>query len=188
MVGDIFGHNRARTDKGITAYRMATDNGAVGAECCAFLDKCGADLVHFTDFRPWVIDVGKNHGWTAEDAVFKGDAFVHGNVVLDLAFIADDSVRTDDDILADVAVFANFGTGKDVGEVPDFGFFANGDVVVNDGGGVDGDARKGMHTGTHTDPFGLPVHVPIYIIFLDSRLRGNDRVSFFLFDGVLAEF
>ncbi len=118
MVGDIFRHDGAGADEGVTADGVATDDGAVGAERCTSFDKGGADLVHLADFRPWIIDVGKDHGRTAEDAVFQSDAFIDGDVVLDFAFIADGRVGADDDVLADIAVFADFGAGEDVGKMP----------------------------------------------------------------------
>jgi len=47
--------------------------------------------------------------------------------------------------LADVAVLADFRSGKDVGKVPDFGAFADRDMLVNNGGGVDEDVYKWGH-------------------------------------------
>ena len=131
MVGDVFCDDCAGADEGISADGVATDDGAVGAECCAFFYERGAHLIHFADFRPWVVDVGKDHRRAAENAVFQGDAFVNADVVLDFAFVADDGVGADDNVLADVAVLADFGAGEDVGEVPDLRFFADGDVVVD---------------------------------------------------------
>ena len=93
--------------------------------------KCRPYLIHLGYFRAGVVDVGEDHGGTAEDAVFQGYAFIDTDVVLDLATVADGDIGTDDDILADVAVFADFGAGKDAGEVPDFTPPANCYVVVN---------------------------------------------------------
>lgn len=111
MVGNVFCDNRAGTDEGITAYCMATNDSAVGTECCSFFYEGGADLVHFADFRPWIINVGENHGRPTKNAVFQDNAFIGADVVLDFAFVADNCVGSDDDILADVAVFTNFGAG-----------------------------------------------------------------------------
>jgi len=41
---------------------VTTDNGAVGPQGVGFLDGGRADLVHLGNFRPWVIDVGEDHG------------------------------------------------------------------------------------------------------------------------------
>ena len=131
MVGYIFRNYSASADEGVTADGMAADDGAVGAKRCALFDEGGAHLVHFADFSPRVVYVGEYHRRAAENAVFKCNTFINADVVLDFAFIADDGVGADNDVLANVAVFAYFGTGKDVGEMPDFRFFANGDVVVH---------------------------------------------------------
>ena len=79
---------------------MPADDGAVGPQGGAFLDEAWADLVHLGDFRPWVDDVGEDHGGAAEDAVFQGNAFIDADIVLDLAFVADGDIRADNAILA----------------------------------------------------------------------------------------
>ena len=118
MIGDVFCHDGAGADEGVLADGMAANYGAVGAECCASFDEGGTHLVHFADFRPGIVDVGEDHRGAAENAVFQGDAFIDADVVLDLAFVANGCVGTDDDVLADVAVVADFGAGKDVGKMP----------------------------------------------------------------------
>ena len=135
MVVDIFCHHSSGADEGVTANCVAADDRAVGPQGGAFFDKGGTDLVHLGDFRPGVVDIGKNHRWAAENAVFQGDAFVNAHVVLDLALVTDGDIGTDDDVLTDVAVFTDLGAGKNVGKVPDFCAFADGDVVIDDGGG-----------------------------------------------------
>ena len=61
MVGDVFCYDCAGADEGVTADGVAADDGAVGAQSCASFDKGGANLIHFADFRAWVVDVGKDH-------------------------------------------------------------------------------------------------------------------------------
>jgi len=94
VVGDVLRHHGAGADEGVLADGMAADDGTVGAKCCAFFDEGGADLVHLADFGPGVEDVGEDHRGAAKDAVFQGDAFIDGDVVLDFAFVADDCVRS----------------------------------------------------------------------------------------------
>jgi len=94
MIGYVFRHDGAGADKRVLADGVAADDGAVGAECCALFDKSGADLVHFPDFCPRVVYVGKDHGRAAEDAVFQCNAFIDADVVLYLTFVADDCVRS----------------------------------------------------------------------------------------------
>lgn len=142
VVGDILGNHRSGADERIFPDGMAADDGAVGPKGGAFLDEGGADLVHLGDFRSGVVDICKDHGGPAEDAVFQGDAFVNAHIVLDFALVANDDIGTDDHVLTDVAVLAYFGAGEDVGKVPDLCAFADAHVVVNDGGGVDEDVRK----------------------------------------------
>ena len=156
VIGDVFCDDCTGTDEGVLADGVATDDGAVGAERCAFFYEGGADLVHLADFRAWIVDVGKDHRGATEDAVFQCDTFIDGDVVLDFAFAADDGIGANDDILPDVAVFADFGSVKNVGKMPDFRFFAYGDVVVHNCCWVNENIR---------------------IIFLDSRLRGNDNMK-----------
>jgi len=133
MVGDIFGHDGAGADEGVLTDGIAADNGAIGTECRALLNKCWPYLIHFTDFRPWIIDVGKDHGGSAKNAVFQRYAFIDADIVLNFALVADFGVGTDNNVLADVAVVADFGAGKDVGEVPHLCAFADGNVVVDYG-------------------------------------------------------
>ena len=96
MIGDILRDHGTGADEGVTTDGVATDDGAVGSQGGAFFDEGGADLVHFGDFRPGIVDVGEDHGWTAEDAVFEGHAFIDTDVVLDLALVADGNVGADD--------------------------------------------------------------------------------------------
>ena len=93
---------------------MATDDSAVGAECCAALDEGRAHLIHLADFCARVVYVGEYHRRAAEDTVFEGDAFIDGDVVLYFAFIADDCIGANNNVLADVTFFADFGAREDV--------------------------------------------------------------------------
>ena len=142
MFRNILCDHGAGADEGTAADDVATDDGAVGPQGGAFLHVGGADLVHLSDFSTRVEDVGENHRGAAEDAIFQGDAFIDADVVLELALVAYDGIGADDDVLADVAILADLGAGEDVGEVPDFCAFADGNVVIDDGGGVDEDVGK----------------------------------------------
>ena len=51
-------------------------------------------------------------------------SFIDADVVLDFTLCANGHIRSGNDILADVAVFAYLRTGEDVGKMPDFGSFA----------------------------------------------------------------
>ena len=139
VIRHIFCHDCPGADEGVTADSMAADDRGVGPDGGTFFDKGGPHLVHLGYFRPWVEDVGEDHRGAAEDAVFDGNAFIDADIVLDFALVPDGGVGADDDILADVAVLADFRAGENVGEVPDFGAFADLDVIIDDGGWVDED-------------------------------------------------
>ncbi len=94
MVGDTFRHDDAGADEGVLADGVTADDGTVGAQGGTLLDKRGVNLIHRADFRPGIVNVGKDHGRAAEYAVFEGDAFRDGDIVLDFAFVADDCVRS----------------------------------------------------------------------------------------------
>ena len=107
MVGNIFCDDCTGADECIRADGVSANDGAVGAHGSAFLNKRGAHLIHLADFRTRVVDIGKDHRWPAENAVFQGYAFIDADVVLYFAFFADYCIRSDDNVLADVAIFAN---------------------------------------------------------------------------------
>lgn len=112
---------------------MTADDCAVCPQSGAFFDNCGTDIVHLGDFGSGVVDIGEYHRWPAEYTIFESNAFVNTDVVLDFAFVTDSGVGTDDAVLANVAVLADFRTAQDMREMPDFRFFANSDVVIDDG-------------------------------------------------------
>ena len=118
MVRDVLGDDCSCADECIVANSMTANNGAVRTHCGTFFNKSRAHLIHLADFRPGIVNVGEDHRGAAENAVFQGDAFIDADIILNLAFVPDDCVGSDDDILPDVAVFADFRAGEDVGEVP----------------------------------------------------------------------
>lgn len=182
MIGHIFSYNGASANEGVTADGVATDNRAVCTQRGAVLDEGGADLVHLGYLRAWIVDVRENHRWSAENAVFKGDAFIDRNVVLKLAFVADGHIGTDDAVLADIAVLADFRAGEDVGKVPYLCVFAEGDVVVNDGGGVDEDVFR-KKWDRHHFPCGKIGVSPYFFVS-----PNYSHFSFLFLYGVLAAF
>ena len=89
----------------------------------------------YSDFRDtWL------RGFTttgpAEYIVLQHDPFVDRNVVLHLHVIPHSGTWHDDDILTQVAAFADDGPRQDVTEVPDLGAFANNGTIVDIGGFV----------------------------------------------------
>jgi hypothetical protein len=72
-----------------------------------FFNKCRAYLIHFADFRPGIVDIGKNHRRSAEDTIIQRDAFIYANVVLNLTLVSDYGIGSNNNILSYIAVFAN---------------------------------------------------------------------------------
>ena len=137
-VGDVFVYYGPGGDKGMCADGDAANDGAVGPEGSALADEGGPELFFAGDGRAGVVDVGKDHGRSAEDVVFEGDVVVDGDVVLDFDVVADDDAVGDEDVLAQGAVGADMGAGADVGPVPDAGVGADVSAGVYDCCGVDG--------------------------------------------------
>lgn len=133
MVGDIFGYDCTGTYKGVSSDGDAADDGAVCAQGSAFFNPDRPGLIHFAHPCTRVINIGEDHWGAAEYVVFQGYVFIDRYIVLDFALIAYLDFRSNDDVLADVAVFADVGAGHDVAEVPDFGSFAYLAVVVDVG-------------------------------------------------------
>ena len=89
MVGDVPGNHGPRADKGLASDGHPADNGRIGSDGRPLLDAGGTNLIHFTDFSPGVVDVGKDHGWTAENPILQGHTLIDAYVVLNLAVVAD---------------------------------------------------------------------------------------------------
>ena len=207
MVGNVFRDDCAGADEGVTADGVAADDGAVGAQSCASFDKGGANLIHFADFRAWVVDVGEDHGGAAKNTVFQCDTFIDADVILYFAFIADDGVGANDDVLADVAVFTDFGTGKNMRKMPNFRFFANFYTFVYDSRFVGEktssrfNVQCSMFNGRRTfyvqgSRFNgrrlFYVQSSMFngrsVFYVQSSMFKVEGILFFLFYGLLAEF
>ena len=136
VVGHGFCDDRACTDEGVASDVVSTNDGGIGTDGSAFFHKCTGVFALAVDGRTRVDHIGKNHGGSQEDVVFANHTGIDAHVVLYLDIATEHHLRTDNDILADVAVFANDAVGHDVAEMPDFGAVADLAVVVDDGGGV----------------------------------------------------
>ncbi len=137
MIGNIFGNHRPCADEGVTPDGMAADDCAVCPQGCAFFDEGGTHLVHLGNLRPGVVDVGKNHGRSAEDTVFQSDTFVNADVVLNLAIVPDNHPVGNKYVLTDITILPNERTGANMSPVPDTGSCADASAVVHAGGFVD---------------------------------------------------
>jgi len=115
------GDHRARPDECIGTDGIAAHDGGVGADGGPCLDQGGPHLVHAGYVGAGVEHVGEHHGRAAEHVVLQGDPLVDRDVVLDLAAVSYDRVRTDHHVLADAAVPAYLRALQDVAEMPDPG-------------------------------------------------------------------
>jgi len=75
-------------------------------------------LIHLPNFCTGINNIGKNHGWAAENAILQCYALINRNIVLDFTVVAYSNIWSDDHILADVALFADTGTREDVRKMP----------------------------------------------------------------------
>ena len=137
MIGNIFGDHRPGADEGITPEGMAADDCAVCSQGGAFFDEGGTNLIHLGNLRPGIVDVGKNHGRSAEYTVFQSDTFVNADVVLNLAIVSDNHPVGNKYVLSDIAIFPDQRAGTDMSPVPDTGSCADAGAVIYASGFVD---------------------------------------------------
>jgi len=138
VVGDVAGHDGARAYEGVAADAVSADDGAVGAERSAFahagLKVKGA--AHLRIFAAGIDDVGEHHRGSAEHVIFEDDAFVNGDVVLNLAVIPDVHVVADIHILPEHTILSYARTGLYMRVMPDLRAVADEHVAVDVGGFV----------------------------------------------------
>jgi len=114
MIGYVPCHNSPRDNKRISANCVAADNGAVRPQGGPFFDKGRSYFVHAPDVRPGIDDISEDHAWAAEHVVFQGCTFEDGDVILNFAAISNVNVRSDHNILTDIAGFTYPGTREDM--------------------------------------------------------------------------
>ena len=131
VIGHIACHHRTGPDKGISADPVSAYNGAIGAQGGALLNQGRPDLFHAPDVGPGIDDIGEDHAGSAEDVIFQGDAFIDGNVILNLASLSDGDVRTDHHVLSDVAVFSDHAALQHMREMPDPGVPSYGCAIID---------------------------------------------------------
>jgi len=133
---DGFGDYRTGTDEGKFADVVAAYDGGIGADGGPAFHGSFGIFAPTVDCTAWVDDIGEDAGGAEEDIVLAGNASINGDVVLHFHVVAEYYLGGDDDVLSEVAVFANDGAVHDVGEVPDFCAFTDGAAGIDDGRGV----------------------------------------------------
>ena len=93
-------------------------------------------MIHLSYIGPRIVNIGKNHGGAAENAVFKGHSFINTHIILDFTAFSNGNIRTDDYILSDVTPFTDLRARHDVRKVPNFGSGTNLNTIVNDCAGM----------------------------------------------------
>lgn len=135
--GNITSNDGPSPYEGVFADRDATNDGAISPQRRTLLHPGLTELGLALDEGAGIDYICKHHGRTAEYSIFKYDPFVNGDIVLQLATVANVHIPVDVDILADAATGADTSTGHDVTEVPDVGVVADFDGFINTGCRVD---------------------------------------------------
>lgn len=127
-----FGDDCAGADEGKFSDVVAADDGSIGADGGPAFHGSFGIFASSDDSASWVDDIGEDAGGAEEDIVLAGNAGINGDVILHFHVVAEHDLGGDDDVLSEVTVFANDGTGHDVGEVPDFCAFTDGTAGIDD--------------------------------------------------------
>lgn len=125
-----------RPDCRIRTDGHATHDGCVCPDRCACSDESWGDLpIGRGGTRPQIV---REDGARAnKDRVLQGHPVVDGDVVLDLAAVADLRLGIDEDVLSDGATGADFCSTSNMRLVPDIRALTNGCTVFDGGGGMD---------------------------------------------------
>ena len=118
-------HDRARADKGVNADFETTDYGAIRTERGSLSDDGISILILALDQRPGIIDIRKNHARTTEYSLFEINVIVNGNIVLNLAVVADLGPVAHEYVLPQRYTPADLGAAADMHPMPDSRFLAN---------------------------------------------------------------
>ena len=153
----VFRHNGAGSDQSTAPYRMTTHYCAISTE--------GGSLAHARtrvntvnrEVRPRSIYIRKNAGRATEDIVFKLNAFVDGNIVLDPDTIPNVDIVANIHILAQGTILTDNSPALDMAEMPNFRSGANLDAVI--------------HVTTLVNEKVL--HCPTSLSFLSNHSRGT---------------
>lgn len=165
VVWDILGDHRAGRDKAITTEGDTANDGRIGSNSGPASDQ--SLLVEGTPvhLRTRIADIGENAGRAEEDVIFNGCAGVDGDIVLNLHIVPNDHIIGHHCILAKNAILTNLGTGTDVGKMPNLSAVANGNRLVNDGGG--------MTAKTHQELLREIVTNNLNLLITEVRIHGK---------------
>ena len=130
---------------------MTANDCRVGANCRALTNHRPAELSLPVDKRTGIVDVGEYARRPAKHIVSEINALKKRNVVLDLASIADTDARSNHNVLANYAVFADRNFTEDMTEVPNTCTCADCDAIIDISAFMDKYAGKPT-IGLQVDP------------------------------------
>lgn len=139
---NFFGYDGAGANKGIFTYLISAYYGGIGANAGALSYDGLPVFILPGDGTPWIEHIGEYHGGTKKYIIFTSDACVYRNVILYLNIVSQGDLGRNNDVLPDVAVIADYATGHDMGEMPDFSTLADGATFINYCRGMCGKAHS----------------------------------------------
>jgi hypothetical protein len=104
--------------KAILAQRYATDNGRIGADGSPSFHKGSPILVFAFDVTAGIYHICEDHGRPTEDVILKLHTGIYRDVILDLYSVADYDCWADHDVLPEITVTPDPGTGHYMAEMP----------------------------------------------------------------------
>lgn len=134
MVRYVACDHGARPYKGIAPDGRPADDCTVRPQTGPFFDQGRPGFVHAPDMGARIENVCEDHARATKNVIFQGNSLVDADIVLHLAAVAYNCIGANDDILSDIAVFSDDGTGHHMAEMPDLCSVADADPVVDPGG------------------------------------------------------
>ena len=134
VIGNVFGHYRTCSNKGVAPDCSSADNCAISAQSRALFHQ-GAPVFRLpVDVASGRGHVGEDHGRTAEDVVFQFNAIEERHIVLNLNVIANPHARGHVNVLPKIAFAADSRVRHHVGKVPNLRSLPYLAGFVNEGG------------------------------------------------------
>lgn len=126
-------HDGPGSNKGVATDSVATKNGGIRADGRASPHPRGFELMLAFNSAPRIDDVCEDSRGPTEDVIFEDNTVIEGDIILDLASIANNHVRTHVNVLSEYAVATDLGMFHDVTEMPDPSPLSDFTGIVDDG-------------------------------------------------------
>lgn len=118
VIGHVAGHNRSRCNKSIAADLDSTNDRGVGAYGGAAADEGFFVQTVANHLAPRVGYIGQDAAGAQKDIVLQYCSAINGNIVLEFAVVSYPDAIRNKDILAEIAVGPDYGSGTDMAEMP----------------------------------------------------------------------